>query len=409
MASVSFITKYSNNTFKLELAKTLLHFAEYDFTYFYEQSVALGKQASKSGEFNASQANTLRNIISKCHPYFEALVNFDFDNIVVDCIIEHICRHEKIGLEALWIRCISPSNSYEKAIFSRISEYKTNQSINQWINLVRMQEYSRTKLAFTFDGDPCSPAECKARCKYFDLAYSVASKEIGYPADQLPTVARYGTTQMPNAVFIIQKASKDIYKRLSEKLSTAPEPLKYRINDSVRDSFALDAFDYIRDLTRPPEFEMYAAIENIRNFEDVIYLPNSFKAIIDLEFEEMLGNGLMMLKCRECSRYFIRDINYTGKLCDRVKSTGKSCREESESEKNLGITVEDDIDKKSEEMFMSLYGKIGREIPEEEFNEWSEYLHRLKSNVKTQSASIEDLDSFLKYTEQMYGELKTEE
>ena len=91
-----------------------------------------------------------------------------------------------------------------------------------------------------------------------------------------------------------------------------------------------------------------------------------------------------------------------------MKSTGFSCREESESEKHLGITVEEDIDRKSEEMFLSLYGKVGREIPEDEFNDWSEYLHRLRNNVKTESASIEDLDTFLKYTEQMYGELKIE-
>ncbi|MFA5659298.1 MAG: hypothetical protein WC900_08445 [Oscillospiraceae bacterium] len=408
MESFSFVTKYSNSVFKLELAKTLLHFIEFDFSYFYEQSIALGKQASKSGDYSAEQSGILRNLASKCHPYFEAMANFDFNDIVADCIIEHICRNENIGLEALWSSCISPSNSYEKTIFTRISEYKTSRAINEWVNLVRIQEYARTKAAFVFEGDPCSPAECRARCKYFDLAYSVVAKETGYPSDQLCTVSRFSTTQMPNSVFIIQKASKDIYKRLSEKLSKAPEPAKVRINDVIRDSYALDAFDYIREMTRPPDFEMYAAIENMRNFDDVIYLPNSFKAIIDLEIEKMLDAGLMLLKCSVCSRFFIRDVYYTGKLCDRVKSTGLSCREEAEAGKAIEISVADDIDKKSEEIYKNLYNKIGQAIPKNEFNDWSEYLFRLKNNDKNKNASVEDLEAFLDYTEKMYGEIKEE-
>ncbi len=409
MASFSFITKYSNSVFKLELAKTLLHFIEFDFSYFYEQSIALGKQASKNGNFSVEQSVILRNLASKSHPYFEAMNSSDFNDIVLDCIIEHICRHEGISLEALWSRCISFSNSYEKAIFTRISEYKTNRAINQWVNLIRIQEYSRSKTAFVFEGEPCSPAECRARCKYFDLAYSVVAKETGYPSDQLSAVSRFSPTQMPNSVFIIQKASKDIYKRLSEKLSKASDMPKVRINDVIRDSYALDAFDYIREMTRPPDFEMYAAIENMRSLDDVIYLPNSFKAIIDLEFEKMLDSGLMLLRCTGCSRYFIRDIYYTGKLCNRVKSTGMSCREEAETGKAIEVSVEDEIDKKSEDMYLSLYSKIGKTIPKDEFHDWSEYLFRLKNNIKTNNASIDDLETFLAYTEKMYGELKTDD
>ena len=406
MNEISFVTKYSNCFYKIELSKTLLHFIEFDFSYFWEQSIALGKQAKKNNEYSYEQSYILRNLLSKCHPYFEALINFDYDYIVADCIIEHICRTEGIGLEALWSRCISPKNSYERVIFSRISEYKTTRAINEWVNLMRIQEYAKVKTAFIFEGELCSLPEAKARCRYFDLAYSVAAKETGYPSDELPCVERYSMAQMPNSVFMIKKASNDIYKRLKGTLENAPDPTKLRTNDILRDSFALDAFDYMKDITRPPQFEMYAAIENFKNFPDVVYLPNSFKSIIDLEFEKMLENGIMFQKCDSCKRYFNRDLNYSGTLCNRVKSSGKSCREEAKSNDGVKSIINEDSSKKSEMLYNNLYNKIGKEIPKTEFNEWSEYLTRLKKNVENKNSSIEDLESFLKYTEKMYGELK---
>jgi len=406
MSNISFVTKHSNCFYKIELSKTLLHFIEFDFVYFWEQAIALGKQAKKSNSYPYEQANVLKNLITKCHPYFEAMVNFDFNDIVVDCIIEHICRKEGIGLEALWARCISPKNSYEKVIFARISEYKTNRAINQWVNILRIQEYAKAKLAFVFDGEPCSLAECMSRCKYFDLAYSVAAKETGYPSEELPSVKCFSVAQMPNAVFMINKASKDIYKRLSERLMNAPDPHKIRVTDILRDSYSLDAFDYIKDLTRPPEFEMYAAIENFRYMPEVVFLPNCFKALVDLEYDKMLENGFMLTKCESCSRYFVKENGYHGRLCDRVKSSGKSCREEFEEGKVSANQISEELNKKSDMMYSTLYNKVGTEIPKSEFNDWSEYLVRLRSNIQTQNATVEDLETFLSYTEKMYGEIK---
>ncbi len=406
MSNINFVTKYSNCFYKIELSKTLLHFMEFDFVYFWEQSVALGKQSRASKSFSYEQSGVLRNLISKCHPYFEALTNFEFDHIVVDCIIEHICRTESIGLEALWSRYISPKNSYEKVIYSRISEYKTNRAINEWVNLLRVQEYAKKKIAFIFDGDPCSLPESKARCRYFDLAYSVAAKETGYPSDELPSVRRFSLTQMPNAVFMINKTSKDIYKKLRNRLEEAPDPIKYRTNDILRNAYALDAFDYMRDLKRPEEPEMLSAIENFRYLPEVVYLPNCFKAIIDLEIEKMLENGIMFQKCDMCGRYFKRDINYHGRLCDRVKSSGKSCREEEKDSSIDPEAISEELTKKSEQLYSNLYKKVGKEIPKAEFLEWSEYLVKLRKNVENKSSSIEDLESFLRYSEKMYGEIK---
>ena len=86
MESISFVTKQSNHFYKIELSKTLLHFTEFDFSYFWEQAIAVGKQAKKSSSFPYDQSKVLKNLIVKSHPYFEAMVNFDFDDIVADCI-----------------------------------------------------------------------------------------------------------------------------------------------------------------------------------------------------------------------------------------------------------------------------------------------------------------------------------
>ena len=119
----------------------------------------------------------------------------------------------------------------------------------------------------------------------------------------------------------------------SENLEDAPEPRKLRLNDTLRDSYALDAFDYIRNLTRPADTEMFAAIESFRTLPETVYLPNSYKDLIELEIEKMLENGINYIKCLECGRYFRKEEGYNGKLCNRVKSTGKSCREEAEEAK----------------------------------------------------------------------------
>lgn len=404
MSSINFITKSSNCIYSLELSKALVHFMEYDFSYFREQSILLGRQGKETSVFPSEEAANLRDLVSKCHPYFEVLSKSEFSDIVIDCIIEHICHSEGMGLEALWNSCISPKGSYEKAIFSRISEYKTNRACNQWVTLMRLQEYSRIKTAFVFNGEPCAPSEAKTRCKYFDLTYSVAASETGFPSDDTPGVMRFSPTQMPNAVFVVSNTAKKIYKRVKSSVDSAPDPQKLRLNDSLRDSYALDAFDYIKDIKRPEQPEMLSAIENFRDLPDTVYMPNSFKAIIDLEIDEMLNCGIILSKCTRCGKYFERTADYKGMLCDRVNSTGKSCREESEQIK--AQLNSQSVEIKSEKLYTEMYKKIGKEIPTSEFNEWSEYLIKLRKNVDTKNATIEDLDSFLKYTEKMYGEIK---
>lgn len=406
MKRLDFIVPDNNTFYQIELSKTLLHFCEYDFTYFWEQAIDFGSSSRRDGHFDKKQATVLKNLIIKCHPYYEAKLNTDFSDIVLDCIIEYFCRTENIGLEGLWTKYISPSDAFEKAVFTRISEYKTNKATNQWVNLVRLQKYLKTKISFIFDGQPCSVAEYMSKCRYFDLAFSVAAKEIGFPDEFLPSVKEIPLTQIPGAPFMISRASKDIYKHISDKTENAPPFTKKHIEDYQRDCYALDAFEYIKSLEMPPQFEMQSAIEAFRYLPKTVYMPNCFKAMLDFEIEKMLDEAIVLSKCSNCGKYFVREPDYNGTYCNRVGKSGKTCREELETVTDDYISS--DLDKKSNKIYESLYDKIGTKLPETEFNEWSEYLTRLKENVKSHNASQEDLESFLNYTEKMYGDIQNE-
>lgn len=405
MDSIIFATRNNNNFYKLELAKTLLHFIEYDFTYFWEQCIELGKTSRVKGGVSSKQFAILKNLIVKSHPYYEAQINSDFEHIALDCIIEYICHSENIGLEELWTRCISPKNLYEKSLFTRISEYKINRAINQWANLMRTQEYARIKLAYIFDGEPATEIVYKARKAYFDLTFSVAAKELGFPEGELPAVKRYNPSLIPNAPFMISKVSKGILRRISEIVDNAQEPDYHHVTACMRDQIGLDAFSYIKNLPRPDELLINAASESFSALAEEVYVPDSFKSILDLEFDKMIEKHLFMQKCESCEKYFPQDTAYKGRLCNRVNTTGLTCREQWEKEKAAEDPIPQPLLERSQQISGRLGKRVGEEFRENEFREWEQYLTNMLENIRNEYSSLEDLEGFLDYSEKMYGEV----
>lgn len=284
--------------------------------------------------------NMAMNALVKCHPYVEACASTEFSSVVLDCIIAYICHSEGIGLEELWARCISPKSLYEKAIFNRVSEYKTGRGINQWINIVRMQEYARSKIKFIYECDSnvmLRPEDYRTRTEYFDLAFSVAANETGCPMDKLPSVKMYTPSTLPDSVFMMGRMSKNIYRRLSDVLRDAEMWDEKALNDHNRDQTALDAFSYVKDMPRPAENDMRFALEAVSELPETVYVPDSFKAMIDLEFTLMSQKGIYMSKCPRCGRFFVRDPQEKSPYCHRVNSSGMTCTEQINEE--LGIAA----------------------------------------------------------------------
>lgn len=403
--SLIFVTKNNNNFYKVDLSGTLLRFIEYDFTYFWEQCIALGKKSRKEGTYILKDFAFIKNMIAQCHPYYEAQINSDFDSIVLDCIIEYICHSENIGLEELWARCITPKNAYEKAIFMRISEYKTGRAINQWANMMRVREYARLKMGYIFDGEPVTKNEYRTRKGYFDLTFSVAAKELGFPSAELPSVRYYTPCLMPNAAFMLSKVSKGILRRISDIVDSAEEPSYTHVSDSLRDQIGLDAFAYVKNLSRPEEMEMRGAMAALQNLSASVYMPDSFKAIIDLEFDRMIEEEIFFQRCEKCGKYFHQDMSYKGKFCNRVNASGMTCREEAGTEKT-DEPVNRDLDERCQKIFTDLYNLVGKGMDEGEFNEWSQYLKNMKQNVEMEYSTEEDLEAFIDYSEKMCSEVK---
>lgn len=451
---VRFAVKDNNNFYKIELSKTLLHFIEFDFTYFWEQCIEAGRTARKSGRLPQNVIANAKAVISKAHPYIEACINTDYSEIATDCIIEYICHSERIGLEELWARCISPKNLYETAIFRRISEYKTNRAANRWTSIVRLQEYARNKVDFIFSPDEnqgvIENETFRVRKEYFDLAVSVAANELGCPNDSLPTVKIYSPANLPNAAFAIGKVAKGIYRRFSEVLAQAQDMSKLKNTDQLGDQLAMEAYGYIKNMPRPGELDMKFALETIRNNPPLLYMPDSLKAAIDLEFELMYQCDVVFRKCENCGRYFTAKDDNT--RCDRVNSSGKTCRRQYEElceaialetakaneeelkkqqeqqallaaaaasevqttlipdipepPKPVPVEIPKETEKRGQKLYNALYKRVGRGIDENEFKEWSQYLSNMKRNLKIGEATLSQFEEFLDYSDKLYEEVK---
>ncbi len=447
--NIRFAVRDNTNIYKLELAKSLLYFTEFDFTYFWEQCIEAGKTARKTGRLPQNHVTTAKSIISKAHPYIESLIASDFSEIVTDCIIEYICMSDRITSDELWTRCISSKNPYENAIFKRISEYKANRAINQWNNIVRIKEYASNKLAFIYDhdenGSSLKRESIRARRDYFDLTASVSANELRLPCGRLPSATFCNAASLPNSTFVISKVSKAVYKRFSDVFASVPDESLPENRDYTytKDKLAMDAYGYVKGMPRPTDIEMKFALEAFLETPEEVYLPDSFKAVIDLEFNLMLKEDITIRRCKSCSRYFAADTDSI--YCDRVNSSGKTCRrlhEESLKEitpnpaeatlsgaenpdsaygafsqayvppwrlvppPNKGVSVPAEMEKQGQKLYNTLYKRLGKGMSENDFKEWSQYLSHMKRNVKTGDATVGQLAEFLSYSEELAEAVK---
>ena len=440
---IQFAVRDSNNLYKLELCKTLLHFTEFDFTYFWERCMDAGRAAKKSGHLPASTVSNAKSVISAAHPYIEAMIGADYSDIVTDCIIEYICHSERISLDELWVRCISPKTKYEEAIFNRISMFKSGKASNGWTNIVRLQEYAQNKLAFIYDTNEektVDPAQVlKVRKEYFDVSYSVAANELGMVGKNLPSVSVCNPGLTPTAAFMNAKVAKAVYRRFSEafKLGGDMSVPEGKNCEYIKDKLAMDAYDFVRGMKRPGELDMKFALEAMEENPVEVYLPDSFKAVIDLEFDLIMKNGYAFRRCEECGKFFVADDESF--LCNRINSSGMTCLQQADAlrtaiaeaaetlkaaEKAEAVqTAEEpaptvpeepkkpeqippELEKRGQKIYNALYKRVGKAMDEKEFHEWSRYLSDMKKNIKAGEATADQLGEFLDYSDRLCAEVK---
>lgn len=283
------------NLYRLPLGSTLLHFVAFDMSYFIDQATSMTEYWSTTGNFMPDQLAVLRDYLRKCHPYFQILVNDDFAEIGLDFAIDHLCHSQHIGLETMWAQHISDRYPFWQAVFYRISAYKTGRAINQWDNLLRMRDYAASKIAFIYDGEQEEMSEYRVRKEYYDLAFTLIGEQLGFGAADLPQISCYNTALLGGARAIMGRLSHDMLNTV-QPLTPQRKIAKPagRSTAVTHDQTAGIISNALVRLQRPGPLARVAAVETCESLPRLVYVPSSFKAVIDLEFNHMIENGIAL-------------------------------------------------------------------------------------------------------------------
>lgn len=285
---LSFSVPGSDTIHELQLGVTLIRFTEFNLAYFREQCV--GYYNKNDPDDFLDKAAHLREYLHSCHPYCKAQLHSDFEKITLDCVIDDICLTEGVGLEELWVKNMSARDGLGHAIFKRITEYKTGRAINQWTNLVRMQTYAASKMAFIY-GDTEDAAVHKARKLYFDLAFSRTAAELGITGDELPKTEVCSVPFLPQSEGIMKTAVNVIAPLIKAMVGEAEPRTTPKGGDCIRDLTAGLVINLMTDLKPPEADDTNLLVRKYSALPGAVYRPTGFKAILDIEFDQMLEKG----------------------------------------------------------------------------------------------------------------------
>ena len=397
--------KNSNDTYTLTVPSNLLGFCRYDFSRFLEECSRLCRECMKSGEYPLDRIVALRNSIIGCHRYVENNIRTVFDKIVVDCWIEYICRQGEITVTTLWNSLIGCEDPFQNAIFQRLTEYRTHRAINQWINILKIQEYAKKKIDFIFGCKLVSSDEAAVRLNFFDLMFSVAANEQGYSLENIGSVKFCKPGRTVGAPFVYGGVSKEIVKNLFKDVQFADsQPYVSREEGAMSDWEAMDAFAVIKNFL-PAHNDSVAKIilKSLTKIPDNVFSPSCFKAMIDLEIDSVINMGGYLQKCAKCGEYFLKNERYTSDYCDTVHSDGSTCRELMEADAPEPLDEKELLlfNEKAEKLYHKMAEKVNFEISQRDFAEWSGNFDVMRNNVISGRATDSDFDDFVEYSEQL--------
>lgn len=397
--------KNSGDTYTLNVPSNLLSFCRYDFTRFLEECSRLCRECMKSGEYPLDRIVALRNSIGGCHRYVENNLKTVFEKIVVDCWIEYICRQGEVTVSELWNGLIGCKDPFQNSIFQRLTEYRTHRAINQWINILKIQEYAKKKIDFVFGGKLDSPNEAAVRLNFFDLMFSVAANEQGYSLENIGSVRMCKPGRTSGAPFLYSGVSREIVKNLFKEVQFADsQPYVSREEGAMSDWEAMDAFAVIKNYL-PSHKDSVANIilKSLTKIPENIFSPSCFKAMIDLEIDTVVNMGGYLQKCAKCGEYFLKNEHYTSDYCDTVRRDGSTCCElmEAEAAEPMDEKALLLFNEKAEKLYHKMAEKVNIEISQRDFAEWSGNFDVMRNNVIKGRATDSDFDDFVEYSEQM--------
>ena len=316
--------KNSSEIFQLRYPYSMLTFCDYDLSYFAENAIAVCDEALRSGTLDADRATDLRNSLKNMHVWIEHNLRTVYDKIVLDCWIDYVCRRDNIGTAALWNRFIDCKTTFEKAVFVRLCEYRYNKGINEWLNLVRVQDYAKSKVYFLFSREISGVEEANARRNYFDLMFSVTARELGCRLEDLGVTQVFSTGRVPSAPFMYPNISKDIIKNLLPDFDYNDDYSDIGSYECLSDQIAMDAFSHMK-AGLAQELSSYNMSRSAMEHTPMrVYMPCGLKAVVDLEIDALIESGGWLTRCKRCGRYFVRDGEHTEEYCSLPVPNGKT-------------------------------------------------------------------------------------
>ena len=391
------VSKNSSEIIMLKYPRSLLNFCEFDLAYFAENAIAVCDDALRSGELDFDRVGDLRNSLKGAHVYIEQNIRTIYDKIVLDCWIDYVCRRDNIGTGALWNRFMTCKTMFEKTIFTRLCDYRYNRAINEWLNLIRIQDYAKNKINFLFSGELSTVEAAAARRNYFDLMFSVTAGELGCHVEELGVTKVFSVGRTPSAAFMFPNISKDIVKNLLADFDYSEDYSDSDSSGSLSDQIAMDAFSYMKS-GLAQEFSSYnISRSEMENSPVKLYMPCGFKAVVDLEIDALIESGGWLSRCKRCGRYFVRDAEHNVEYCSLFNPRGKTCLQiyEIEHPKKL---ISPELEKSCREITDEMYARVDVSMTLHEYESWKIYLDALHDKVDKGEIPAEELEDFIAYS-----------
>lgn len=399
--TLKLVGKNSNEIFGLRYPSTLLVFCEYDFSYYAQEAIEVCNEALKTGTPDFDKISEIKKDIQSAHCFLQYSTRTAYDKVVYDCWIDYVCRRDNIGDSALWNRFIRCKTQFEKIIFQRLCDFRYNRAVNEWVNIIRVQDYAKNKVAFVFSEDMKSPREAEERRNYFDLMFSVTARELGCRLEDLGVTKYYTIGRTPGAPFLFPNASKEIIRHVLAGFDYSDDYSDIEDYTENADEIAMDAFSRMK-AGLPPELSTYKIpAANMENFSDRIYMPCGLKAAIDLEIDAIIESGMWLAKCKRCGLYFAKSKDYTEDYCQRRTATNtKTCLEIYEEE-NPRPRMTDALLELCNTVTDEMYSRVDKTMSVHEYDSWRSYLEAMKQKVDNGEISPSELESFLEYSREV--------
>lgn len=393
--------KNSSEIFQLRYPFSLLSFCDYDLSYFAENAIAVCDEALRSGELDTDRVTDLRNSLKNMHVYIEHNLRTVYDKIVLDCWIDYVCRRDGIGSSALWNRFIDCKTAFEKAVFVRLCEYRYNKGINEWLNLVRVQDYAKNKVYFLFSKELSGVEEACARRNYFDLMFSVTARELGCRLEDLGVTQVYSAGRLPSAPFMYPNISKDIVKNVLADFDYSDDYSDIGSYEALSDQIAMDAFSHMKAGLAQELGSYNMSRSSMELAPSKVYIPCGLKAAVDLEIDALLESGGWLARCKRCGRYYVRDSEYTEEYCSLPTPGRRTCLELYELE-HPKSRVTPELERQCDRITDDMYSRVtSGKLSLKEYESWKLYLEAMKEKVNNGEIQPGDLISFITYSESL--------